>query len=107
MNKNPSYIFFKERHGDGPIGAAGTALTPGYSLAVDPSFTPLGGLVYLDAEHPDKSQPRIQRLVAAEDTGSAIKGAQRGDLFWGTGSAAGKNAGHMASKGRYYLLSPK
>ncbi len=107
MNKNPSYIFFKERHGDGPIGAAGTALTPGYSLAVDPSFIPLGGLVYLDAEHPDESQPRIQRLVAAEDTGSAIKGAQRGDLFWGTGSAAGKNAGHMASKGRYYLLSPK
>jgi membrane-bound lytic murein transglycosylase A len=107
MNKNPSYVFFKERHGAGPIGAAGTALTPGYSLAVDPRFVPLASIVYLDASHPSEGMPRLQRLVAAEDTGSAIKGPQRGDLFWGTGKAAGENAGHMASKGRYYLLSPR
>lgn len=107
MNLNKSVVFFQERKGAGPIGAAGTALTAGYSLAVDPKFAPLGGLIYLDTPHPDADAPPIRRLVAAEDVGGAIKGAMRGDLFWGTGEAAGAVAGRMISRGRYYLLAPK
>lgn len=109
MNLNRSVVFFEERQGPGPVGAAGTALTPGRSLAVDPAFVPLGGLVFLDIAHPDAETgaPPIQRLVAAEDVGGAIKGAIRGDLFWGSGDAAGAFAGRMISRGRYYLLRPK
>lgn len=107
MNLNRSYVFFEERTGPGPIGAAGTPLTAGYSLAVDPKFAPLGGLIYLDAPHPDAGAPPLRRLVVAEDTGGAIKGAVRGDLFWGTGVAAGALAGRMNSRGRYYLLAPR
>ncbi len=107
MNLNRSYVFFEPRTGPGPIGAAGTPLTAGYSLAVDPKFAPLGGLIYLDAPHPDAASPPLRRLVVAEDTGGAIKGAVRGDLFWGTGAAAGALAGRMNSQGRYYLLAPR
>lgn len=106
MNLNRSVVFFEERRGAGPIGAAGTALTPGYSLAVDPKFVGLGGLVFLDVAHPDPALGPIRRLVVAEDVGGAIKGAIRGDLFWGTGAAAGEMAGRMVSRGRYYLLAP-
>ncbi|MEQ9123354.1 MAG: MltA domain-containing protein, partial [Alphaproteobacteria bacterium] len=106
MNLNRSVVFFIERTGPGPVGAAGTALTPGASLAVDPDFVALGSLLYLDAPHPEAGAPPIRRLVVAEDTGGAIKGANRGDLFWGTGPAAGEFAGRMASRGRYYLLAP-
>lgn len=107
MNRNRSYVFFEERKGPGPIGAAGTPLTAGYSIAVDPAFAPLGGLAYLDVAHPDAAAPPIRRLVASEDVGGAIKGAMRGDLFWGSGDAAGEQAGRMASRGRYYLLAPR
>lgn len=106
MNLNRSVVFFQERTGPGPVGAIGTALTPGYSLAVDPKFAPLGGLIYLDVPHPDAAAPPIRRLVAAEDVGGAIKGPVRGDLFWGTGADAGELAGRMISRGRYYLLAP-
>ncbi|MGZ0186967.1 MAG: murein transglycosylase A [Alphaproteobacteria bacterium] len=107
MNLNRSFVFFQERKGAGPVGAAGTPLTAEYSLAIDPKFVPLGGLVFLDVEHPDASAPAIRRLVAAEDTGGAIKGAIRGDLFWGTGQGPGDKAGRMKSRGRYYILAPK
>jgi membrane-bound lytic murein transglycosylase A len=107
MNLNRSFVFFQERKGAGPVGAAGTPLTAEYSLAIDPKFVPLGGLVFLDVEHPDTGAPAIRRLVVAEDTGGAIKGAIRGDLFWGTGQAAGGKAGRMKSRGRYYILAPK
>ncbi len=107
MNLNQSVVFFTERTGPGPVGAAGTPLTPMRSLAVDPAFVPLGGLVWLDVPHPNAGAPPIRRLVVAEDVGGAIKGAQRGDLFWGTGAQAGDNAGRMASQGQFYLLAPK
>lgn len=109
MNLNRSVVFFEERTGPGPIGAAGTPLTAGRSLAVDPKFVPLGALVFLDTPHPDAETgaPPIRRLVVAEDVGGAIKGAVRGDLFWGSGDAAGALAGRMISRGRYYLLRPK
>lgn len=104
---NPRYIFFRELDGDGPVGAIGVALTPGRSLAIDPDFMPLGVPLWLDAEHPLPSEGRLQRLMLTQDTGGAIKGPVRGDVYWGTGEKALAIAGRMKSKGNYYLLLPK
>lgn len=92
----------------GPPGAAGVSLTPGRSLAVDLDFYPLGVPLWLDAEAPaDTTGARIQRLMVAQDTGGAIRGPVRGDVFWGAGAAAAENAGRMNSEGRLYLLLPR
>jgi membrane-bound lytic murein transglycosylase A len=107
MNLNKSYVFFKEIQGEGPIGAQGIALTPTRSLAVDTSYIPLGVPLWLDAEYPSLPGERFQRLMVAQDTGGAIKGAVRGDVFWGYGDKAALLAGHMKSKGQYYILLPK
>ena len=106
MNQNPRYIFFKMlEKNDGPIGAFGVPLTAKRSMAVDTNFVPLGSLLYLDTFTPD-GKP-LRRLVAAQDKGNAIKGAVRGDFFWGYGDEAFENAGRMKSKGRYFILYPK
>lgn len=105
--ENPSYVFFREIAGDGPIGAQGVALTPERSLAVDHAFIGLGIPVWLDAEERFAEADKVQRLLVAQDTGGAIKGPVRGDLFWGTGDAAGSRAGVMNARGRYYLLLPR
>ena len=118
MNRNPDraadvlaindrYIFFREIEGEGPIGAAGEVLTPGRSLAVDTSLLPLGVPIWLDAEHPDPSSGRLRRLMVAQDSGNAIRGAVRGDFYWGTGDAALAFAGRMMSKGQYFILIPR
>ncbi len=110
MQMNARYIFFREIPGDGPLGALGVALTPGRSLAVDPKLLPLGAPLWLDttypAETPEAGQP-LRRLVVAQDSGGAIKGAVRGDLYWGSGDEALRYAGPMKQRGRYYLLLPK
>jgi membrane-bound lytic murein transglycosylase A len=106
MERNARYIFFHEIEGDGPIGAEGVALTPGRSLAVDTDLLPLGAPLWLDTTWPGSDKP-LRRLVVAQDTGSAIKGAVRGDLFWGAGEAALAYAGGMKQPGSYYLLLPK
>lgn len=106
MNKNESYVFFRVIEGDGPIGAEGVALTPGRSLAIDRTFIPLGIPVWLDTTDPVDERP-FRRLMMTQDTGSAIKGPVRGDVFWGFGNAAAKRAGLMKQPGRYYLLLPK
>ena len=106
MARNPSYIFFRVAKGDGPIGAQGVALTPGRSLAVDKRFVPYGLPVWLDTTDPLKGNATLRRLVVAQDTGGAIKGVVRGDLFWGFGAAAGERAGSMKQSGRYFLLIP-
>ena len=111
MSRNPSYIFFRVIAGEGPMGAQGVVLTPERSLAVDPDWVPLGLPVWLDTVDP-LSPPLIparplRRLVVAQDTGSAIKGPMRGDLFWGFGRDAAERAGRMRKSGRYYLLLPK
>lgn len=105
---NPSYIFFKTLPGDdgGPIGALGVPLTGGYSIAVDPRYIPLGAPIYLSTTWPHSSEPLV-RLVNAQDTGSAIKGALRADLFWGYGTEAGMYAGRMKQQGSMWLLLPK
>jgi membrane-bound lytic murein transglycosylase A len=110
MQKNARYIYFREIPGDGPIGALGVALTPGRSLAVDPDLLPLGAPLWLDTTYPagtpEAGRP-LRRLVVAQDSGSAIKGAVRGDIYWGSGEAALRYAGPMKQRGRYYLLLPK
>ncbi len=100
MNENPSVVFFKKAERDGAVGAQGVVLTPLRSLAVDPSFVSLGTPVWLET-------PAQRRLVVAQDTGGAIKGAVRGDLFWGAGDAAAESAGAMQDSGTYFLLLPK
>ena len=107
MARNPSFIFFHVIDGEGPVGAQGVALTPGRSLAVDRRFVPLGLPVWLDTTDPLNPAQPLRRLVVTQDTGGAIKGPVRGDLFWGFGDEAAQRAGHMKQTGRYYLLLPR
>ena len=104
--ENPSFVFFRELAGDGPLGAERVVLTAGRSLAVDRAFIPLGLPIWLEAQQRFAPEA-IHRLVIAQDAGGAIKGPVRGDLFWGHGEAAGAGAGAMNASGRYYLLVPK
>lgn len=104
MHENNRYIFFKKMKNTGAVGAAGVRLTAGRSLAVDPAFVPLGSFLWLETTSPDGAP--LNRLMTAQDTGSAIKGAVRGDFFWGTGDDALKQAGRMKSEGRYFVLLP-
>ncbi len=106
MQQNPRYIFFKMLgESDGPLGALGVPLTSKRSLAVDTKFIPLGTPIYLNTTDPDGED--IQSLVVAQDVGGAIKGAVRGDFFWGYGEEAFQKAGRMKSEGKYYILWPK
>ncbi len=108
MSQNPRYIFFRIVHGqDGPIGAQGVALTAGRSLAVDKEIIPYGVPLWLDVPDPLNTAVPIRRVMVAQDTGSAIKGAVRGDIFFGFGDEAAQRAGTMKATGRYYLLLPR
>ncbi len=107
MDRNPSYVFFKEMTGDGPLGSEGVALTPGRSLAVDPAFIPYGVPIWLDTSDPVNPSGRLQRLLVAQDTGGAIKGPVRGDIFFGFGPQAEHHAGEMKGRGTWWLLLPK
>ena len=112
MSRNKSYIFFRENQeldpADGPLGAQNVPLTAGRSLAVDPRHVPLGAPLWLDttAPWPDGDRP-LRRLMVAQDVGGAIKGAVRGDVFWGAGERAEAVAGHMKSQGRFFVLVPR
>jgi membrane-bound lytic murein transglycosylase A len=112
MARNRSYIFFREHPqlaaGDGPLGAEEVPLTAGRSLAVDRRFLPLGAPIWLEttAPGPDGAAPRRRRMVA-HDTGGAIKGVVRGDVYWGAGPTAEAVAGRMKSQGRYAVLVPR
>jgi membrane-bound lytic murein transglycosylase A len=107
LNQNPSYVFFRElAPTDGPIGALSVPLHAEYSLAVDRRFVPLGAPVYLATTYPLSDQP-LERLMAAHDTGGAIRGVVRSDFYWGTGPEAGAQAGRMRQQGRMWLLWPK
>ncbi|MFN2646459.1 MAG: murein transglycosylase A [Burkholderiales bacterium] len=107
LNANPSYVFFRESADPrGPSGALGVPLAPEYSLAVDRRYVPLGAPVYLATTYP-LSETALERLMAAHDTGGAIRGIVRADFFWGTGPEAGVNAGRMRQPGRMWLLWPR
>lgn len=105
MNENQRYIFHKIGDSEGPIGALGVDLTAGRSLAVDKTIIPLGTLLWLETTGPDNT--KLNRFVLAQDIGSAIKGAVRGDFFFGSGGDdVLEKAGKMNSKGQYYILIP-
>ena len=110
LNVNPSYVFFRELQGlkvdEGPIGAMNVPLTGGYSLAVDRRFVPLGAPVYVATNYPLSPDP-LERLMIAQDTGGAIRGAVRGDFYWGSGPEAGAQAGRMRNQTRMWLLWPR
>jgi membrane-bound lytic murein transglycosylase A len=110
LDANPSVVFFREAALDdpaiGPKGALGVPLTPGRSIAVDPAVVPLGAPVFLSTTHPGTSLT-LQRLVVAQDTGGAIRGPVRADLFFGFGNEAGAQAGMMKQDGEMWLLWPK
>lgn len=110
FNANPSYVFFKEeRLPDpkvGPKGALGVPLTPQRSVAIDQRFVPLGTPVFLSTTQPYSDIP-LQRLVMAQDTGGAIRGAVRVDYFFGFGSDAAENAGRMKQSGMVWVLLPR
>lgn len=108
MYENPSYVFFSLRDNvaEGPRGSLNVPLTAERSLAIDPKVVTLGTPMWLDTSHPISHDP-IQRLVIAQDTGGAIKGPIRADLFWGAGKAAERAAGMMKQTGALYVLLPK
>jgi len=117
MHSNPSVVFFRELpapvneaayalHPPGPPGSLGVPLTGLRSIAVDSSVVPLASLVWLDTRHPVNGQA-LQRLVAAQDTGGAIAGRVRADVFWGFGPQAEQAAGLMKASGQMWLLWPR
>ncbi|MCJ8190137.1 murein transglycosylase A [Sphingomicrobium aestuariivivum] len=102
MNENPSYVFFRVLEGEGPLGALEVPVVPVGSVAADPKFVPLGAPVWLDMDN-----DAADGLWVAQDTGGAIKGANRFDTFWGAGPAAKRVAGVMSSDGKALLLLPR
>jgi len=114
MNENKRYIFFVEQKieiGEGPNGAMRVPLTGMGSMAVDPRYHPYGALIWLNVKLPmsagDYRGTEQGVLLAAQDTGKAIRGALRGDIYFGSGKAAGQLAGVMKHSGDWYLLLPK
>jgi membrane-bound lytic murein transglycosylase A len=111
LDENPSYVFFREITPDpaavvdGPLGTLGVPLAAGRAIAVDPRSIPLGAPVFLSTTWPLSSRP-LARLVLAQDTGGAIRGALRADFFWGFGAEAAHEAGRMKQEGRMWVLWP-
>jgi membrane-bound lytic murein transglycosylase A len=112
MWQNASYVFFRELKGaeqaKGPLGAMQAPLTPGRSLAVDPGHHALGMPIYVSAagmKHVNKAGV-FNRLMVAQDVGSAIKGPERGDIYFGSGDAAGRLAGVTKHAGKFIVLLP-
>ncbi|APL94755.1 hypothetical protein EWH08_12210 [Sphingobium indicum] len=101
MNENKSFVFFRELTGAGPLGAMGVAVTPEATVAADPRYVPLGAPVLLSL---DRAEPN--GIWIAQDTGGAIKGANRFDSFWGAGSNARSVAGGMSARGSALVLLP-
>ena len=110
MRKNERYIFFKDTRSTAATGAQGVVLTAQRSIAVDPVYTPFGTPVWIDTSRPVAAKPgateMYRRLLVAQDSGAAIKGAARGDIFFGHGTAAASWAGRMNSPGRAIVLIP-
>jgi membrane-bound lytic murein transglycosylase A len=108
LNANPSFVFFRELAdgSGGPVGALGVPLTEGRSVAVDPRVVPLGAPVFLATTWPGSAR-QLNRLMVAQDSGGAIKGAVRADFYWGFGPNAGALAGEMRQRGSMWVLLPQ
>ncbi len=102
MRENKSFVFFRELTGPGPLGALGYQVEAGSSVAADPKFIPLGAPLFLSM---DRAEPN--GLWIAQDTGGAIKGANRIDTFWGAGDQARIIAGGMSARGLALILLPR
>ena len=109
LEENRSYVFFQLRKNadENPRGSLNVPLTPGRSIAVDPSNIPLGSPVWLDTSYPHETEHTLQRLTFAQDTGGAIKGYARADMFWGNGDMAEKLAGEMKQPAELFVLLPR
>jgi membrane-bound lytic murein transglycosylase A len=103
MRENPSYVFFRELTGAGPLGALGLPVTAHASVATDPKFVPLGAPIFMLG----MDNPRANGLWIAQDIGGAIRGSNRFDTFWGAGPEAAATAGGMAARGRAWILLPR
>jgi membrane-bound lytic murein transglycosylase A len=113
LNYNPSYIFFQKVE-NGPLGSLGVLLTPGRSVALDSKIFPKGALGFISCQKPlvnDRGEiidwTKFSRFVLNQDTGGAIKGAGRADIFWGSGLNAELTAGHLRYDGNLYILIRK
>ncbi|HTG37320.1 murein transglycosylase A [Sphingomonas sp.] len=102
MRENKSVVFFRELTGPGPLGAMGLPVTGRTSIAADPRFVPLGAPVFLSMDRADANG-----IWIAQDTGGAIKGANRFDTFWGAGAEARAIAGGMSARGTAFILVPR
>jgi membrane-bound lytic murein transglycosylase A len=111
MQQNKSYVFFAElpqaQAGEGPIGAQGVTLTPGRSLAVDTLYHALGTPIFVAAPELAVDGAPFRRLMIAQDVGSAIRGKERGDIYWGSGDAAGAIAGTTTEAAQFYIVLPR
>ena len=109
LNENPSYVFFalKESVEQGPTGSLNVPLTAERSLAIDPKFVELGNPIWLNTTYPGENAKKFQKLLMAQDTGGAIKGQLRADIFWGAGERAENMAGNMKQSGEMYILMPR
>ena len=108
LHQNSRYVFFRMLPDtlSGPLGSLGVPLTAGRSLAIDPRIVPQGAPVFLSTTWPNSNKP-LNRLMVAQDTGSAIKGGVRADFFWGFGKEAENQAGKMKQNGKMWVLLPK
>jgi len=116
LHQNPSVVFFREittlPAAQGPLGSMGLPLTAGRSVAIDPRYVSPGSLVFMTTRVPKPGAPprdpgiAFQRLMIAQDTGTAITGPHRSDIFFGTGAEAGEVAGRMRSDGTMFVLMP-
>jgi membrane-bound lytic murein transglycosylase A len=103
MRENLSYVFFKELTGPGPLGALNVPVTPRGTVATDPNYVPLGAPIFIVKA----DRPEVVGIWVAQDTGGAIKGANRFDTFWGAGPEAVATAGGMSANGEALILVPK
>ena len=113
LNYNPSYVFFRQVE-NGPLGSLGVLLTPGRSVALDFKIFPKGALGFISCQKPlvnDQGDiigwTKFSRFVLNQDSGGAIKGAGRADIFWGSGPYAELAAGHLQHEGDLYILIKK
>jgi membrane-bound lytic murein transglycosylase A len=108
LNQNASYVFFQVLKASSPLGTQNVPLTPGRSLAIDNRYIAFGTPVWLHTRVPDPQMESLpfKRLLIAQDTGGAIKGAVRGDVYWGEGQKAAYIACKMSSVGEYWVLLP-
>ncbi len=109
MDRNQAYVFFTELGGSGPVGSQNVELTPERSAAIDRHFIPQSAPIFIDTMVPTEDgngERPFQQLVIAQDSGGAIRGPVRADIFWGAGARAAEIAGRLKSRGRYYVLLP-